>query len=102
MREAGFAPDWNRLNFDYNFLILGGGEEARFQNLRDDAIFQPVEIGDFLRKSLPRFWRLAPRERDRWNECKVSLDQDFFLCFYGLSHRIEFESRLGHLARFFT
>jgi len=99
MREAGFAPDWNRPNFDYNFLIFGGGEEARFQNLRDDAIFQPVEIGDFLRKSLPRFWRLTARERDRW---KVSLDQGFFLCFYGLSHRIEFESGLGRLAPFFT
>lgn len=55
MREAGFAPDWNRPNFDYNFLIFGGGEEARFQNLGDDAIFQPVEISDFLRKSLPQF-----------------------------------------------
>ena len=31
MREAGFVPDWNRPNFDYNFLIFGGGEEARFQ-----------------------------------------------------------------------
>ena len=41
MGQAGFAPDWirNRPNFDYNFQIFGGGEEARFQNLGDNAIF---------------------------------------------------------------